>query len=77
MLLLLLFFDKKAQFTSGLQILTYRKIPKISPGAYLFIYNSQLFFKGLFSGVIFGGAYIQRVYLGRQIWVSKSIRLAL
>ena len=33
--------------------LLYRKIPKISPGAYIFQ-------KGLFEGLIFGGAYIRR-----------------
>ena len=43
----------------------YLKIPKISPGAYIF---QRPFFKGL----IFGGAY-QR----REICVSKSIWLAL
>ena len=32
---------------------TYRKIPKISPGAYIFL-------KALFKGLIFGGAYIRR-----------------
>ena len=31
----------------------YRKIPKISPGAYIFS-------KALFEGLIFGGAYIRR-----------------
>ena len=43
----------------------YRKIPKISPGAYIF---QRPFFEGL----IFGGA-----YLWREICVSKSIGLAL
>ena len=33
--------------------LKYRKIPKISPGAYVFS-------KALFGGLIFGGAYIRR-----------------
>ena len=43
----------------------YRKIPKISPGAYIF---QRPFFEGL----IFGGAYLRR-----EICVSKSIGLAL
>ena len=47
----------------------YCKIPKISPGAYIF---QRPFLRGLFlEGLIFGGAYL------REICVSKSIRLAL
>ena len=47
----------------------YRKIPKISPGAYIF---QRPFLRGLFlEGLIFGGAYVRR-----EICVSKSIRLA-
>ena len=42
----------------------YRKIPKISPGVYIF--------KGPFEGLIFGGAYLRW-----EICVSKSIGLAL
>ena len=45
--------------------LEYRKIPKISPGAYIF---QRPFLRGLFlEGLIFGGAYLQR-----KICVSKS-----
>ena len=48
----------------------YRKIPKISPGAYIF---QRPFLSGLFfEGLIFGGAYLRR-----EISVSKSIELAL
>ena len=48
----------------------YRKIPKISPGAYNF---RRPFLRGLFlEGLIFG-----RAYLWREISVSKSIGLAL
>ena len=48
---------------------TYRKIPKISPGAYIFQWT---FLRGLFlEGLIFGG-----VYVWREICVSKSIKLA-
>ena len=48
---------------------TYRKIPKISPGAYIF---QRLFLRGfILAGLIFGGAYLQR-----EICVSKLIRLA-
>ena len=48
----------------------YRKIPKISPRAYIF---QRPFLRGLFlEGLIFGGA-----YLWREICVSKSIGLAL
>ena len=44
----------------------YRKIPKISPGAYIF---QRPFLRGLFlEGLVFGGA-----YLWREICVSKSI----
>ena len=43
----------------------YSKIPKMSPGAYIF---QRPFFEGL----IFGGAYVRR-----EICVSKSIKLAL
>ena len=46
--------------------MNYRKIPKISAGAYIF---QKPFLKGLFlEGLIFGGAYLQR-----EIYVSKSI----
>ena len=38
---------------AGYWVWTYRKIPKISPGAYIFL-------KALFKGLIFGGAYIRR-----------------
>ena len=49
---------------------TYRKIPKISPGAYAF---QRPFLRGLFlEGLIIGGAYLRR-----EICVSKSIGLAL
>ena len=49
--------------------LKYRKIPKISPGAYIF---QRPFLRGLFlEGLIFGGAYVRR-----EICVSKSIGLA-
>ena len=48
----------------------YRKIPKISPGAYIF---QRPFLRGLFlEGPIFGGAYLRR-----EICVSKLIGLAL
>ena len=48
----------------------YGKIPKISPGAYIF---RRPFLRGLFlEGLIFGGAYLRR-----EICVSKSIGLAL
>ena len=48
---------------------TYRKLPKISPGAYIF---QRPFLRGLFlEGLIFGGAYLRR-----EICVSTSIGLA-
>ena len=51
-------------------LVVYRKIPKISPGAYIF---QRPFLRSLFlEGLIFGGA-----YLWREIFVSKSIGLAL
>ena len=50
------------------QVLEYHKIPKISPGAYIF---QRPFLRGLFlEGLIFG-----RAYLRREIFVSKSIGL--
>ena len=54
----------------NLRILYYRKIPKISPGAYIFL---RLFLRGLFlEGLIFGKAYLRR-----EICVSQPIGLAL
>ena len=48
----------------------YRKIPKISPGAYIF---QRPFLRVLFlEGLIFGGGYLRR-----EIYVSKLIGLAL
>ena len=39
---------------------SYRKIPKISPGAYIF---QRPFLRGLFlEGLIFGGAYLRRKF---------------
>ena len=52
-----------------LMYMKYRKIPKISPGAYIF---RRPFLRGLFlEGPIFREAYVWR-----EIWVSKSIGLA-
>ena len=52
------------------EYITYRKIPKISPGAYIF---QRPFLRSLFlEGLIFGGAYLRR-----EICVSKSIGLYL
>ena len=60
-------FFKNSPFTNGKK---YRKIPKISPRAYIF---QRPFLRGLFlEGLIFGGAYLRR-----EIYVSKSIELAL
>ena len=51
-------------------VLKYRNVPKISPGAYIF---QRPFLRGLFlEGLIFGEA-----YLWREICVSKSIGLDL
>ena len=48
----------------------HRKIPKISPGAYIF---QSPFLRGLFlEGLIFGGAYMRR-----EMCVTKSARLIL
>ena len=48
---------------------TYRKIPKISPGSYIF---QRPFLRGFFlDGLIFGGAYVRR-----EVCVSSSIGLA-
>ena len=49
--------------------LTYRKIPKISPRAYIF---QRPFLRGLFlKGLIFGGAYVQW-----EICITKLIERA-
>ena len=51
-------------------LLAYRKIPKISPGTYIF---QRPFLRDLFlEGLIFGEAYLRR-----EICVSKSIELAI
>ena len=56
-------------FNQSLPKLDFRKIPKISPGAYIF---QRPFLGGLIlEGLIFGGA-----YLLREICVSQSIGLA-
>ena len=48
--------------------LLYRKIPKISPAAYIF---QRAFLGGLFfEGLIFGGAYLRR-----EIWVQNQLGL--
>ena len=61
----------KCVITMHQQILfKYRKIPKISPGVYIF---ERPFLRVLvLEGLIFGGAYLRR-----EICVSKSIALAL
>ena len=51
--------------------LIYRKIPKISPGAYI-NFLTALFEGLIFEGFIFGGAYLRR-----EICLSKSIGPAL
>ena len=50
----------------------YRKIPKISPGAYIF---QRPFLRGLFlEGLIFGGAYLQKGNLRFKIdWTSLIV----
>ena len=55
----------KATKAAFIALKEYRKIPKISPGAYILK-------KALFEGLIFGGAYVRR-----KICISKSIGLAL
>ena len=60
----------KEKFVDSKNIWIYRKILRISPGAYIF---QRPFLRGLFlEGLIFGG-----VYLRREICVSKSIGLAI
>ena len=62
------FFTKSHNVVFSLSI--YRKMPKISPRAYIF---QRPFLRGLFlEGLLFGEAYLRR-----EICVSKSIRLAL
>ena len=59
--------EKKRQF---IPFQKYRKIPKISPRAYIF---QKPFLRGLFlEELIFGGAYLRR-----EMCVSKAIGLAL
>ena len=60
---------KQYEKKRGRRSTKYRKIPKISPGAYIF---QRPFLRGLFlEGLIFGGAYVWT-----EICVSKSIGLA-
>ena len=57
-------------FSGLLRFAHYRKIPKISPGAYIF---QRPFLRGLFlERLIFGGAYLRK-----EICVSKPIGLTL
>ena len=62
--------SRKDFFLNKNSLSFYCKIPKISPGAYIF---QRPFLRGLFlKGLIFGGA-----YLWREICIFKSIGLAL
>ena len=61
-------FVRAQSYISGI-MRTYRKIPKISPGAYIF---QRPFLRGLFLEVLIFG----RAYLRREICVSQSIGLA-
>ena len=59
-------FVSSGIFSPGISLQEYRKIPKISPGAYIF---QRPFLRGLFlEGLIFGGAYVRR-----EICVSKLV----
>ena len=61
-------FVKKVE-CAAMSLIVYGKIPKISPGAYIF---QRAFLRGLcFEEFIFGGAYLRR-----EICVSNSIGLA-
>ena len=54
---------------------TYRKIPKISPGAYIF---QRLFLRGLYSeGLIYGGKFAFQNRLGKSIVGRKFTVFAL
>ena len=62
--------NRSMRFQCGWSLKSYRKIPKISPGAYIF----QRPFEGLiFGGVIFGGAY----RLGRKFTVFALLYFVL
>ena len=62
--------NSRKHVCSLLLTVKYLKIPKISPGAFIF---QRPFLRGFFlEGLIFGGAYLRR-----EICVSKSIGLAL
>ena len=58
----------------------YRKIPKISPGAYIF---QRPFLRGLFlEGLMFGGAYLRREIcdpksIGLAIWLEGNLLFSL
>ena len=65
------YYRMKAGTVASFQALrqAYHKIPKISPGAYIF---QRPFLRGLFlEGLIFRGSYVRR-----EICISKSIGLA-
>ena len=55
----------------------YRKIPKISPGAYIF---QRPFLRGLFlEGLIFGGAYLFKIHwasliVGRKLTIFTFLK---
>ena len=59
-------YGRKGIWNFSLSVEKYRKVPKISPGDYIF---ERPFLRGLFlEGIIFGGAYLRR-----EICVSESI----
>ena len=59
-------YGRKGIWNFSLSVEKYRKIPKISPGDYIF---QRPFLRGLFlEGLIFGGAYLRR-----ETCVSESI----
>ena len=63
-------FETVLVFYQQYLLAEYRKIPKISPGVYIF---HRPFLRGLFvEGLIFGGTYLRT-----EICVSKWIGLAL
>ena len=65
-----LFYKPQGTLGFKYEVNKYRKIPKISLGAYIF---QTPFLRRLFlEGLVFGGAYLRR-----EICVSKSIGLAL
>ena len=64
--------NRSMRFQCGWSLKSYRKIPKISPGAYIF---QRPFLRALFlEGFIFGGAYrLGKPYSWKEIYIWRGL----